>query len=118
MPAAISCDVLIRNGDMVVDEAAIPRMVYGPDCVLQDMHHMICATGLLRLLIAERDRGRRMQCLQRLEREIEVDERIVPGSVVITPEKGNSGTVLIKALTTEGTMSSTAISTTVSPGNV
>ncbi|WP_416425767.1 DUF2590 family protein [Pseudomonas sp. App30] len=77
-------DLLIANNDLVLDPSHQPRLVDGLASIAQDIAHLIRESGLLVELVAERDRLRQRDCLQRIELLVEDDPRLVPGTVRIT----------------------------------
>lgn len=90
-------DLLIINGNFVLNSGNEPVMCNNRQSIAQDVIHMIIESALMKLLIAERSRVLRGDILMQLEMLVETDERIVPGTVTITEEL--SGRYLIAAQT-------------------
>ncbi|PQP06319.1 DUF2590 domain-containing protein [Pseudomonas frederiksbergensis] len=77
-------DLLIHNNDLVLDLSRQPLLIDDRASIAQDIAHMIRDSGLLVTLVAERDRLRQRDCIQQLELLVEADERLVPGTALIT----------------------------------
>ncbi|EQM70876.1 DUF2590 family protein [Pseudomonas tohonis] len=92
-------DLLIQDNDLVLDPSRQPVLVDDRASIAQDIAHMIRESGLLVTLVAERDRLRQQDCIQRLELLVEADERLVPGTARITRQ--DLGVYLVTARTVE-----------------
>ncbi|MGK0603011.1 DUF2590 family protein [Yokenella regensburgei] len=79
-------DLLITNGDFTLDSGNEPRRCDNRDSIGQDIIHSILESGITARLIAERSPTMRGDALTQLTLLIEGDERLVPGTVVITEE--------------------------------
>ncbi|MGU3346776.1 DUF2590 family protein [Pseudomonas monsensis] len=77
-------DLLIHDNDLVLDLSRQPQLIDGRASIAQDIAHMIRDSGLLVTLVAERDRLRQRDCIQQMELLVEADERLVPGTALIT----------------------------------
>lgn len=77
-------DLLIHENDLVLDLSRQPLLIDDRASIAQDIAHMIRDSGLLVTLVAERDRLRQRDCIQQLELLVEADERLVPGTALIT----------------------------------
>lgn len=77
-------DLLIVDNDLALDPSRQPRLIDDRACIAQDIAHMIRDSGLLVVLVAERDRLRQRDCIQQLELLVEDDIRLVPGTARIT----------------------------------
>jgi hypothetical protein len=92
-------DLLITNNDLTLDPSNQPLLVDDRASIAQDIGHMIRESGLLVTLVAERDRFRQADCIQQLELLVEIDVRLVPGTVRILEE--GKGQYLVTAKTVE-----------------
>ena len=77
-------DLLIVDNDLALDLSHQPLLVDDRACIAQDIAHMIRDSGLLVTLVAERNRLKQRDCIQQLELLVEADERLVPGTALIT----------------------------------
>ena len=77
-------DLLIQDNDLVLDLSRQPQLIDDRASIAQDIAHMIRDSGLLVTLVAERDRLKQRDCIQQLELRVESDERLVPGTALIT----------------------------------
>lgn len=77
-------DLLIADNDLVLDLSRQPLLIDDRSSIAQDIAHMIRDSGLLVTLVAERDRLRQRDCIQQMELLVEADERLVPGTALIT----------------------------------
>ncbi len=78
-------DLLITDSDVTLDSAGEPVLVYDADCITQDIKHLIIDSGLLIQIIGQRDSVQVNTLLKQLVLLIEEDERLIPGTVNITP---------------------------------
>lgn len=92
-------DLLIQDNDLALDLGRQPLLVDDRASIAQDIAHMIRESGLLVTLVAERDRLRQRDCIQRLELLVEADERLVPGTAKI--REVDTGQYLVTARTVE-----------------
>ena len=76
-----------------------PKRIEQRACIAQDIKHLILETGLLREMVGERDLEKRRLLLNRLEREIDEDVRLVAGTITITEteKSANDTTVWVVA---------------------
>lgn len=100
-------DLLIDGRNFVLNPGNEPTLCNNSKSIGQDIVHAILESGLATELIAERSPTLRGDILTRLELLIESDERIEPGTVVITEEN------LKRLWITAGTWEFGAISTRV-----
>jgi len=77
-------DLLITDDDITLDVGGNPARCWDRDSIAQDIQHMIRESGLLVELVANRDAGKKAENLVKLTIMVDNDERIVPGSCVIT----------------------------------
>lgn len=92
-------DLLIQDNDLALDLGRQPLLVDDRASIAQDIAHMIRESGLLVTLVAERDRLRQRDCIQRLELLVEADERLEPGTAKI--REVDTGKYLVTARTVE-----------------
>jgi len=79
-------DLLIQNGDFVLNTGNEPELCNNRKSIGQDVIHSIIESGLATQLIGERSPTLRADIFTRMELLIEDDERIVPGTVEISEE--------------------------------
>ncbi|MEH3539073.1 DUF2590 family protein [Enterobacter roggenkampii] len=79
-------DLLIEGRNFVLNSGNEPLLCNNSKSIGQDIVHSIFESGLATELIAERSPTMRGDILTRLELLIESDERIEPGTVVISEE--------------------------------
>lgn len=79
-------DLLITEGDFTLDSGNEPRRCDNRDSIAQDIIHSILESGITARLIAERSPTMRGDVLTQLTLLVESDERLVPGTIVITEE--------------------------------
>lgn len=84
-------DLHIVDDDLAPDSGGEPQRINGVYAIAQDIKHMIRERGFSIQMIGERDRSK-IQLLQvQMQREIENDQRIIPGTVSIERlDTGNS----------------------------
>lgn len=93
-------DLLIANNDLVLDPSNQPLLVDDRASIAQDIAHMIRDSGLLLVLVAERDRLKQRDCIQQLELLAEADVRLVPGTVrILQTDPHKPGQYLVTATT-------------------
>ncbi|WP_085694510.1 MULTISPECIES: DUF2590 family protein [unclassified Pseudomonas] len=90
-------DLLIVDNDLALDPSHQPLLIDDRACIAQDIAHMIRDSGLLVVLVAERDRLKQRDCVQRMELLVEDDVRLVPGTARITEQ--SPGVYLVTAKT-------------------
>ncbi len=90
-------DLLIVDNDLALDLSHQPLLVDDRACIAQDIAHMIRDSGLLFVLVAERDRLHQRDCIQRMELLVEDDVRLVPGTARIAQQA--PGVYLVTAKT-------------------
>ncbi|MCD9502396.1 DUF2590 family protein [Photobacterium phosphoreum] len=73
-------DLLIVNGDIVIDEGRNPRLITNEACIAQDVKHAILESGLAVQLVAERSPNIEHQIILLAEHDL----RIIPGTGAIT----------------------------------
>ncbi|QBX86091.1 DUF2590 family protein [Enterobacter roggenkampii] len=79
-------DLLVEGRNFVLNSGNEPLLCNNSKSIGQDIVHSILESGLATELIAERSPTMRGDILTRLELLIESDERIEPGTVVISEE--------------------------------
>jgi hypothetical protein len=93
----IHIDLNIVDGDLDLDSLLQPTQLDERDVIAQDIKHRIIESGKLPLLIGLRNKSSAEQVLTELELIIEQDERLVPGTIKLTPTK--SGYISVSAVT-------------------
>ena len=79
-------DLLIENGNFVLNTGKEPELCNNRKSIGQDIIHSILESGLATQLIGERSPTLRADIFTQLELMIEGDERIVPGTVEVSEE--------------------------------
>ncbi|MGT3213065.1 DUF2590 family protein [Yersinia enterocolitica] len=79
-------DLLIKDGDFVLNTGNEPTLCNNRISIGQDCIHAIIESGLTTQLIAERSPTLRADVITQLIILIEDDERIIPGTVVVNEE--------------------------------
>lgn len=79
-------DLLITGGDIVLNAGNEPVLCNNRYSVGQDLVHAIMESGLATALIAERSPTLRSDIFTQMILLIEDDERLVPGTAVVTEE--------------------------------
>lgn len=92
-------DLLIANGDVVLDAGRNPELIQDRAVIAQDIKHSILESQLAVLLIAERSPSKKADVKTQLELLVEEDVRLVPGTVRI--EEPKAGTIYIFAKTND-----------------
>lgn len=77
-------DLRISRDDVTLDAGGQPVLLDGRASIAQDIQHMIRESGLLVDIIANRDARARRTNLVRITMAVDDDERIVPGTTVIS----------------------------------
>jgi len=91
-------DLLIVDNDLVLDPSRQPLLIEDRASIAQDIAHMIRESGLLVTLVAERSSLRQRDCIQQLELLVEADERLVPGTALISQTAPGQYLVTAKTL--------------------
>ena len=91
-------DLLIVDNDLVLDPSRQPVLIDDRASIAQDIAHMIRDSGLLVTLVAERNSLKQRDCIQQLELLVEADERLVPGTALITQLEPGQYLVTAKTL--------------------
>lgn len=84
MAESLYVDLHIVNNDVNLDSGGEPLTLDNRDSIAQDIKHLIRETGLMVQIIGQRDDIKVQILLQQLTLEIEEDDRLIPGTVVIT----------------------------------
>ncbi|MFL9783252.1 DUF2590 family protein [Vibrio cyclitrophicus] len=92
-------DLLIENGDVVLDAGRNPVLIQDRAVIAQDIKHGIIESNLAVELIAERSPSKKADIRTRLELLVEEDVRLVPGTVRL--EEPSEGTIYIFATTAD-----------------
>ncbi|MBD8515164.1 DUF2590 family protein [Photobacterium sp. CAU 1568] len=90
-------DILIENGDVVLDAGRNPVLIQDRAVIAQDIKHAIIESGLAVSLIAERSRSKRRDISTQIELLVEEDVRLVPGTVRL--EEPTPGIIWVFATT-------------------
>ena len=80
MNEALYRDILIENGDMVLDAGGVPVMVFDRACIEQDLQHALLESDLLKRLIGERNALARKTIYVEITLLVDADYRIKPGT--------------------------------------
>ncbi|HEN3636323.1 TPA: DUF2590 family protein [Yersinia enterocolitica] len=99
MSEQLYIDLLITDGDFTLSSGNEPLLCDNRISIAQDCVHRIIESGLVKLLIAERSPVLRADILLQMELLTETDNRLVPGTIVITDD--NQGNYFITADTYE-----------------
>ncbi len=73
-------DLLVTDDDLTLGVNAEPELVNGRASIAQDIRHMIRESGLLVVLVAQRDADTIALNLRRIESLVDNDLRIKPGT--------------------------------------
>ncbi|QDL30885.1 DUF2590 family protein [Serratia liquefaciens] len=79
-------DLLITHGDFTLDSGQEPLRCDNRQSIGQDIVHSIVESGITARLIGERSPTMRGDVITQLILLVESDERLVPGTIVITEE--------------------------------
>ncbi|EJG1620085.1 DUF2590 family protein [Vibrio parahaemolyticus] len=90
-------DILIENGDVVLDAGRNPILIQDRAVIAQDIKHAIIESNLAVDLIAERSSSKKADIRTKLELLVEEDVRLVPGTVRL--EEPTEGTIYVFATT-------------------
>lgn len=87
-------DLLIIDGEIVLDEHGLPQLIGGRDVVAQDIGHRLDDSGLVFLLIGDRNTNSIKSLLLKIRLEVESDSRVIPGTVKTTFDTADENGVL------------------------
>ncbi|MEK1977979.1 DUF2590 family protein [Vibrio parahaemolyticus] len=90
-------DILIENGDVVLDAGRNPILIQDRAVIAQDIKHAIIESNLAVDLIAERSPSKKADIRTKLELLVEEDVRLVPGTVRL--EEPTEGMIYVFATT-------------------
>ncbi|EJT1895938.1 DUF2590 family protein [Vibrio alginolyticus] len=90
-------DILIENGDVVLDAGRNPILLQDRAVIAQDIKHAIIESNLAVDLIAERSPSKKADIRTKLELLVEEDVRLVPGTVRL--DEPTEGTIYVFAAT-------------------
>ncbi|EJO9909247.1 DUF2590 family protein [Vibrio parahaemolyticus] len=88
-------DILIENGDVVLDAGRNPILIQDRAVIAQDIKHAIIESNLEVDLIAERSPSKKADIRTKLELLVEEDVRLVPGTVRL--DEPTEGTIYVFA---------------------
>ncbi|MCG0011808.1 DUF2590 family protein [Vibrio parahaemolyticus] len=88
-------DILIENGDVVLDAGRNPILIQDRAVIAQDIKHAIIESNLAVDLIAERSPSKKADIRTKLELLVEEDVRLVPGTVRL--DEPTEGTIFVFA---------------------
>ncbi|HCE4620322.1 TPA: DUF2590 family protein [Vibrio parahaemolyticus] len=88
-------DILIENGDVVLDAGRNPILIQDRAVIAQDIKHAIIESNLAVDLIAERSPSKKADIRTKLELLVEEDVRLVPGTVRL--DEPTVGTIYVFA---------------------
>ncbi|MFH4543410.1 DUF2590 family protein [Vibrio alginolyticus] len=88
-------DILIENGDVVLDAGRNPILIQDRAVIAQDIKHAIIESNLAVDLIAERSPSKKADVRTKLELLVEEDVRLVPGTVRL--DEPTEGTIYVFA---------------------
>ncbi|HHF0482367.1 TPA: DUF2590 family protein [Vibrio antiquarius] len=88
-------DILIENGDVVLDAGRNPILIQDRAVIAQDIKHAIIESNLAVDLIAERSPSKKADIRTKLELLVEEDVRLVPGTVRL--DEPTDGTIYVFA---------------------
>ncbi len=92
-------DLLIENGDVVLDAGRNPVLIQDRAVIAQDIKHGIIESGLAVRLIGEKSRTIRADIKKQIELLVEEDVRLIAGTVRL--EEPTLGQIWIFATTRE-----------------
>lgn len=76
-------DLSINGDNILLDAALQPVAIYDRDVIAQDIRHALRESGLLEMLIGERNQVQRNLVFQKIKILVESDQRIEPGTAEI-----------------------------------
>lgn len=90
-------DLSIHSDAIQLDSFGLPLLIDGRASIAQDIKHMVRETGLLVEMVGERNAERVKRNMVRIERHVEDDARIRPGTARVT--RVNTDTFYLTAQT-------------------
>lgn len=90
-------DLLITDGNFTLNSGNEPVLCNNRQSIAQDNRHAIIESGLATRLLAERSPTLRADIRMQMVLLVESDERIIPGTVLVTEVPPLSGKLLIQA---------------------
>lgn len=90
-------DLLITDGSFTLNSGNEPVLCNNRQSIAQDNRHAIIESGLATRLLAERSPTLRADIRMQMVLLVESDERIIPGTVLVTEVPPLSGKLLIQA---------------------
>ena len=94
-------DLLVENGDFVIDAAGFAKPIADRQSIGQDIKHRLIESGLLHLLIAHRSPVERDSLINQMTIEVEKDTRLKPGTVQFISTGDDQGELYLTAETLE-----------------
>ncbi len=94
-------DLLVEDGDFVIDQAGFAEPVSDRQSIGQDIKHRLIESGLPLLLVAQRSAPEQDRLINQMTIEVEKDLRLVPGTVRFLPVESSPGTWYVTAVTLE-----------------
>lgn len=94
-------DLLVENGDFLIDQAGFASPASDRQSIGQDIKHRLVESGLPLLLVAQRSQAGQDSLVNKMTIEVEKDLRLVPGTVRFLPVDSSPGTWYITAVTLE-----------------
>lgn len=79
-------DLLIIDGNFSLNSGNEPLLCNNRQSIAQDIIHMIMESGITARLIGERSPTLRGDVMTELTLLVESDERLIPGTIVVTEE--------------------------------
>ncbi|CZF83215.1 MULTISPECIES: DUF2590 family protein [Grimontia] len=80
-------DILIKNGDVVLDDGRNPVLIQDAQVIAQDIKHAIIESGLAVALIGDTSPSGRADIKKQIELLVEEETRLVPGTVTLEEPK-------------------------------
>lgn len=93
----IYTDLLIENGDVVLDSGGNPVLIHDRAVIAQDIKHMIIESGLAIELVGEKSKTLRDDIKTKIELLVETEVRLISGTVQI--DEPQLGVLWISATT-------------------
>ena len=94
-------DLLVENGDFVLDVAGFAAPVSDRYSIGQDIKHRLIESGLLQLFIGQRSTLERQTLTNKILIEVEKDQRLKPGTAELLELETKPGTFYLTAETIE-----------------
>ncbi|WP_018692523.1 DUF2590 family protein [Algicola sagamiensis] len=79
----VHVDLLVNDGDFVLNDALSPAQVNKAQTISQDIKHRILESGLLVRLVKLRNQNGIAPILTEIELEVEKDDRVIPGTIEV-----------------------------------